>query len=133
MIALLARDVMTTEVVTVPPSMTVQELARLLAERHISGVPVVDHMGRVFGIVSEADILSRRQGEETVRAIMTTDVVAVTEEESVHEIALLLWMKRINRVPVLRQGSLVGIVSRTDLVKALAGIMPARAGAGRRE
>ena len=129
MIALLARDVMTTEVVTVPPSMTVQELARLLAERHISGVPVVDHMGRVLGIVSEADILSRRQGEETVRAIMTTDVVAVTEKESVHEIALLLWMKRINRVPVLRKGSLVGIVSRTDLVKALAGIMPERAGA----
>ena len=129
MIHLLARDVMTTEVVTVPPSVTVQGLARLLAERHISGVPVVDHMGRVLGIVSEADILSRRQGEETVRAIMTTDVVAVTEEESVHEIALLLWMKRINRVPVLRKGSLVGIVSRTDLVKALAGIMPARAGA----
>jgi CBS domain-containing protein len=130
MIDLLARDVMTTEVVTVPPSMTMQELARLLAERHISGVPVVDHMGRVFGIVSEADILSRRQGEETVRAIMTTDVVAVAEEESVHEIALLLWMKRINRVPVLRQGNLVGIVSRTDLVKALAGIMPERAGVG---
>ena len=130
MIALLARDVMTTEVVTVPPSMTMQELARLLAERHISGVPVVDHMGRVLGIVSEADILSRRQGEETVRAIMTTDVVAVAEEESVHEIALLLWMKRINRVPVLRQGELVGIVSRTDLVKALAGILPKRAEAG---
>jgi len=127
MIHLLARDVMTTEVVTVPPSMTMQELARLLAERHISGVPVVDHMGRVLGIVSEADILSRRQGEETVRAIMTTDVVAVAEEESVHEIALLLWMKRINRVPVLRQGELVGIVSRTDLVKALAGILPKRA------
>ena len=133
MIDLLARDVMTTEVVTVQPSMTVQELARLLAERHISGVPVVDHMGRVLGIVSEADILSRRQSEETVRAIMTTDVVAVTEEESVNEIALLLWMKRINRVPVLRQGKLVGIVSRTDLVKALAGIMPERAEAGRRE
>ena len=130
MIDLLARDVMTTEVVTVPPSMTMQELARLLAERHISGVPVVDHMGRVLGIVSEADILSRRQGEETVRAIMTTDVVAVAEEESVHEIALLLWMKRINRVPVLRQGELVGIVSRTDLVKALAGILPKRAEAG---
>lgn len=130
MIALLARDVMTTEVVTVPPSMTMQELARLLAERHISGVPVVDHMGRVIGIVSEADILSRRQGEETVRPIMTTDVVAVAEEESVHEIALLLWMKRINRVPVLRQGELVGIVSRTDLVKALAGILPVRAQVG---
>ena len=130
MIDLLARDVMTTEVVTVPPSMTMQELARLLAESHISGVPVVDYMGRVLGIVSEADILSRRQGEETVRAIMTTDVVAVAEEESVHEIALLLWMKRINRVPVLRQGNLVGIVSRTDLVKALAGIMPERAEAG---
>jgi len=64
---------------------------------------------------------------------MTTDVIAVAEDESVQEIALLLSVKRINRVPVLRQGKLVGIVSRTDIVKAMAGIMPERTGAGRRE
>ena len=129
---LVAADIMTNEVVTVTPSTTVQELAKLLAERRISGVPVVDYKGALLGIVCEADILSRKRGEETVEAIMTTDVVAVAEDESVQEVACLLSMKRINRVPVLRQGNLVGIVSRTDLVKAMAGIMPVRAGAGRR-
>ena len=133
MIALLARDVMATEVISVQPSMTVQELANLLTERRISGAPVVDYRGMLLGIVSDADILSRRRNEETVRSIMTTDVIAVAEDESVQEIALLLSVKRINRVPVLRQGKLVGIVSRTDIVKAMAGIMPERAGAGRRE
>jgi len=53
---------------------------------------------------------------------MTTDVVAVGETESVQEISLLLSMKRINRVPVLRDGKVVGIVSRTDIVKAVAGL-----------
>ncbi|HUU54920.1 MAG TPA: CBS domain-containing protein [Armatimonadota bacterium] len=124
--SLTARDVMSTDVVTASPSMTVQELARLLAENRISGVPVVDYKGDLLGIVSEADILSRKRGEETVRAIMTTDVVAIGEKESVQEIACLLSMKRINRVPVVRQGRVVGIVSRTDIVKAMAGIMPER-------
>jgi len=128
-VSLVARDVMSTEVVTVSPSMTVQELALLLSEKRISGVPVVDHKGELVGVVSEADILSRKMNEETVRAIMTADVVAVGETESVQEIALLLAMKRINRVPVVRDGKLVGIVSRTDIVKAMAGILPERSGA----
>jgi CBS domain-containing protein len=125
-VSLVARDVMSTEVVSVSPSMTVQELAVLLSERRISGVPVVDQKGVLIGIVSEADILSRKMNEETVRAIMTSDVVAVGETESVQEIALLLAMKRINRVPVVREGKLIGIVSRTDIVKAMAGILPER-------
>ncbi len=102
--------------------MTVTELARLLAERRISGVPVVDYKGTLIGIVSQADILSRKLGQDTVRAIMTSDVVAVGESESVQEIACLLSMKRINRVPVLREGKVVGVVSRTDIVKAMAGL-----------
>ena len=121
-----AADIMTDKVVTVTPSTTVQELAELLAEKRISGVPVVDYRGVLLGIVSEADILSRKRGEETVQTIMTTDVIAVAEDESVQEVSLLLSIKRINRVPVLRQGKLVGIVSRTDIVKAMAGIMPER-------
>jgi CBS domain-containing protein len=119
---LTAREVMTSEVVTAHPAMTITELARLLAERRISGVPVVDCKGELLGIVSEADILSRKPGHETVRSIMTTDVVAVSESESVQEIACLLSMKRINRVPVVRDRKVVGIVSRTDIVKALAGL-----------
>ncbi len=118
--SLTAADVMTSEVITADPSMTVTELARLLAEKRISGVPVVDYKGSLIGIVSQADILSRKMGQDTVRAIMTSDVVAVDESESVQEIAYLLSMKRINRVPVLREGKVVGIVSRTDIVKAMA-------------
>jgi len=117
-----ARDIMTTDVVTVSPSMNVKELATLLAEKRISGVPVVDHEGNLIGVVSEADILSRRRGEESVRALMTSDVIAVGENESVNEIAMLLSLKRINRVPVLRDRKVVGVVSRTDIVKAMAGL-----------
>jgi CBS domain-containing protein len=119
-----ARDIMSTPVVTVWPSMTVTDLAKVLSDKRISGAPVVDHRGKIIGIVSEADILSRRLGEDTVRAIMTTDVVAVGENESVQEISLLLSIKRINRVPVLRDGAVLGIVSRTDIVRAMAGLAP---------
>jgi CBS domain-containing protein len=119
---LTAREMMTSEVVTVHPSMSITELARLLGDRRISGVPVVDCRGELLGIVSEADILSRKLGQDTVRAIMTTDVVAVGESETFQEIACLLSMKRINRVPVVRDRKVVGIVSRTDIVKALAGL-----------
>ena len=85
-------------------------------------MPVVDHEGNLIGVVSEADILSRRRGEESVRALMTSDVIAVGENESVNEIAMLLSLKRINRVPVLRDRKVVGVVSRTDIVKAMAGL-----------
>lgn len=119
---LTARDIMTTSVVSVSPTMTVQDLARVLAANKISGAPVVDYKGELLGIVSEADVLSRKLGQETVLSIMTTDVVAVADTESVHEISLLLSIKRINRVPVLHDGKLVGIISRTDIVKAMAGL-----------
>jgi CBS domain-containing protein len=116
-----ARDIMSTPVVTVWASMTVSDLAKILADKRISGAPVVDHRGKLIGIVSDADILSRRLGEDTVRAIMTTDVVVVDENESVQEITLLLSIKRIDRVPVLRDGAVVGVVSRTDIVRTMAG------------
>ena len=122
---LTARDIMSKSVVTASPSMSVKELAKLLADNRISGVPVTDHTGALLGIVSEADILSRKLGHNTVRSIMTTDVIAVGDSESVQEISLLLSMKRINRVPVVCNGQVVGIVSRTDIVRAMAGITAA--------
>jgi len=140
-------DVMTSEVVTIDADASVQAAAKLMAERGISALPVVDPGKRVIGMVSEGDLLHRAEtGTERRRAwwldmlastnelagdyvkshggkvkdVMTRDVVSVTEETLVADIAILLESKRIKRVPVLRDGRLVGIVSRANLVRALA-------------
>lgn len=117
---LTAREIMTATVVTASPDTTVDDLATLLADNSISGVPVVDYLGRVVGIVTEADILTSRPGNRTVESVMTKEVVAVSADETLQEIAFLLSMRRINRVPVLEEGKLVGIISRADVVRALA-------------
>jgi CBS domain-containing protein len=144
-----AMDVMTTDVITVDPDTTVQALAALLAERGISGAPVVDSSGRLVGIVSEGDLLhraeigtARRHRERrrswwldhfasdlareyikshgrTVKDIMTRDVVTVTEDTELGDVAALLEAKRIKRVPVTRDGKVIGIISRANLVRAL--------------
>ena len=145
-----AMDIMTTDVITVDPDMTVQVLAKLLAERGISGAPVVDASGRLVGIVSEGDLLHRaeigtarrhrerrrswwlddfaselardyiRSHGRNVKDFMTCDVVTVTEDTDLGEVAALLEAKRIKRVPVTRDGKVIGIISRANLVRALA-------------
>ena len=115
-----AQDIMTESVITARPDMTLDELAKLLADKQISGVPVIDDRGQLVGVASEADILGAKPGRTTVASIMTRDVVAVSADESIQEIAFLLSMRRINRVPVLREGKLVGIISRADIVRAIA-------------
>lgn len=144
---MIARDVMTTRVVTVGPETPVREVAQLLLERRISAVPVVDADGRILGIVSEGDLIGRPEigpprrrswwlallggaGEgaaEYVKAhgghakdVMTPGVVSITEDAPLGEVAQLLEERRIKRVPVVHQGKLVGIVSRADLLRALA-------------
>ncbi|HEX5453177.1 MAG TPA: CBS domain-containing protein [Stellaceae bacterium] len=142
---------MTTDVISVTPDTSVQELARLLCERNISGAPVVDANNRIVGIVSEGDLLHRTETEtehhterrrarwlesfateralardyvkshgRLVRDVMTRDVIAVPDTAELAEVADLLETKRIKRVPVLRDGKLVGILSRANLVRALA-------------
>lgn len=140
-----AKDLMTTKVVAVGSQMPVNAVAALLLERHISAVPVIDDDRRVLGIVSEGDLMRRSEmgrrrswwlasfGEteglarefakthgQRVKDVMTQDVVTVTEETSASEIAELLERKGIKRVPVVRDGRLVGIVSRADLLRGLA-------------
>jgi len=151
---------MTTNVITVGPDMSVRDLAAMLSERGISGAPVVDSSGRMVGIVSEGDLLHRAElGTEkhserrhswwlehyasglaqdyvkshgrAVRDIMTRNVTTVTEDTSLADIAMELETKRLKRVPVMRDGKIVGIISRSNLVRALGATLanPA-AGAG---
>jgi CBS domain-containing protein len=142
-----AMDVMTSEVITVDENASVTAVAKLLAERGISAVPVVDQENRVIGMVSEGDLLHRAEtGTErrrswwldmfastnqlagdyikshsgSVKDVMTRDVLSVSDTTPVADIAILLETNRIKRVPVLRNGKLVGIVSRANLVRALA-------------
>ena len=114
-----ARDIMTPNVVTVTPGASIQEAARQLSDYHISGMPVIDGDGRVIGVVSEADIITKTGA--TVERIMSRRVVSVQEDTPVDEIAQLLTSKRIKRVPVMAGDRLLGIVSRADIVRMMAG------------
>jgi CBS domain-containing protein len=145
-----ATDVMTSPVVTVGPGTPVAEIAALLFEKRISAVPVVDE-GRLVGMVSEGDLLHRheigtdrparagswwlrlfsedRSAAEYVKSharhardIMTREVVSVSPETPLAEIANLLETRGIKRVPVVRGGALAGIVSRANLVQAIASV-----------
>jgi CBS domain-containing protein len=142
-----AKDVMTKDVVTASPETAVNEIARRLAAQRISAVPIVDAKGAVVGIVSEGDLMRRSEigtigrrswwlelvsSPETLagsytkmharaaKDVMTTPVVTAGEEMELSELAELLERGRIKRVPILRDGKLVGIVSRGNLVQALA-------------
>ena len=142
-----AMDIMTSEVITVEENATVQAAAELMAEHGISALPVVDKDTRVIGIVSEGDLLHRaetateqrrswwlemmtstnqlageyiRSHSAKVTDVMTRDVISVTDTTPVADIAVLLESNRIKRLPVLREGKLAGIVSRANLVRALA-------------
>ena len=138
------RDVMTGSVVSVSPATPLNELARLLSERTISGAPVVDVDGVGLGVVSEADLvakqarrpLSRRSaldwifGERlsswerrareasTVAQAMTAPAVTVSPDRPLREAAALMVDEGVNRLPVIEAGRLVGIVTRADLVRA---------------
>ena len=142
-----ATDVMTTNVVTVGPETSVQQVAHILLARHISAVPVVSQNGELLGIVSEGDLMRRTEtatvrrrswwlelltSDETSAAefvrshsgkvtdVMTRKVVTAGSESSLAEIATLLERNGIKRVPIVKDGKVVGIVSRANLLQALA-------------
>jgi len=113
-------QIMTKKVYSVTPTTKVKELAVLLRNKRISGAPVLDG-GKLVGIVTEADILARKPGQNLVRNIMKTNVTTVTEDMTEKAVAGVLARKKFKRVPVMREGKLVGIVSRADIVRAIAG------------
>jgi len=147
-------DVMTRDVVTVTPETGVQEIARLLWSRGISGVPVVNATGALVGIVTELDLLvrnanlhipqylrvldvmiplgNRHEFEEELRRalgataadVMTEDVITVEPDTDLADAATLMLDKDVDRLPVVANGRLVGIISRADFVRLLAQDIP---------
>ena len=145
-----ARDVMSKPAVSVRPDTPTREIARLLLDKHISAVPVVDNDGAVVGIVSEGDLIRPEraaraawrqswleilsEGEplapellawlhspnHTARAVMAAPAITVSEDAELGEIARVLVTHQIKRMPVVRDGRVTGIVARDDLLRALA-------------
>ena len=113
-----AKDIMTKDVITVSPTATVRNLAMTLIKNQISGAPVAGKNGKIIGVVSEADIVAKK-GKD-VKTIMTKNIISVTEETAVEDIARLMTTHRIKRLPVMRGQDVVGIVSRADIVSAIA-------------
>jgi CBS domain-containing protein len=145
---MLAKDVMTTEVISVTPDAGVQEIAQLMLQRRISALPVIDAEQKLVGIVSEGDLMHREEAEtepyagswwlnlfvssdrlasrftkihgQSAADVMTRDPVVVTEDTPLGEIARLLETRHIKRVPVVRDNRVVGIISRANLLHGLA-------------
>jgi len=113
-----ARDIMTRDIITVSPTMSIKNLAMTLIKNQISGAPVAGKNGKIIGVVSEADIVAKN-GKD-VKAIMSKKVISVAEETAVEEIARLMTTQNIKRVPVMHGDGLVGIVSCADIVSAIA-------------
>ncbi len=145
-------EIMTKDVITVSPKTPIHEAAQLMIDHGVSGLPVVDDAGSVVGIVSEGDLILREKPRErapwwrlffgdaeqlareyqkahgmTVGEVMTRSLIAVSPDFPIESAALILDQHRIRRVPVVAEGQLLGILSRGDLIKALAKA-PARAG-----
>lgn len=113
-----ARDIMTQDVITVDPTITVKQLANILIKKQVSGAPVAGKNGKILGMVSEADLITKRGRD--VRSIMSKKVISVREDTSLEEIAQLMTTHNIKRMPVMRDDKIVGIVSRADLVSTMA-------------
>lgn len=106
---------MTGQVVSAAPAASFKDVAKLLVEHDITGVPVVDEDDRVLGVVSESDLLAHR--ERTARELMTAPAVTVHAEQSVADAARLMVRRGVERLPVIdEEERLVGIVTRRDLL-----------------
>jgi CBS domain-containing protein len=144
-----ARDIMTTKLVTVGPETSVKDVVALLVEHKVSGIPVVDAEGKVLGMVSEGDVLRkkiapktpdvlsilgamvyydgakeyqeafRKMAANTAQEIMTEPVIAVDVDDDFGKVGQVILDHHIKRVPVLDKEKLVGLISRSDLVKLM--------------
>ncbi|WP_341702325.1 CBS domain-containing protein [Ferrovibrio sp.] len=142
-------DIMTPRVETIPADATVGQAIRLMLQKHVSGLPVVDAAGKLVGMITEGDFLRRgelgtapqahwlqaflapaeaadaytRSHARKVGEVMTADVISVDPDEPLEAIVKLMEKHRVKRLPVLRDGRPVGVVSRADLLRAFAGVI----------
>lgn len=140
---------MRTDVITVTPDMTVEELGRLFIEKDISGAPVVSAEGKLLAIVTENDLISRnkrlhiptvlrlfdafiplegskaveeeirRIGAQSVSDICVTKVITISEDTPIEEIATIMSEKKVHLLPVMKEGRLVGVVGKREMIKAI--------------
>lgn len=145
------RDIMRTEVVTVSPETSVEDLGRLFIDKDISGAPVIDKDGKLYGIVTENDLISQntkfhiptilrifdaiiplesssrvekeiqKMTASTVGEICTKEVITVDEDASLADIATLMSDKKIHLLPVMREKEIVGIVGKKEIIKGVSG------------
>ena len=147
--AMKASDIMTHRVITISPDATILDAVRLMTKNRISGMPVVDESGKLVGVVSEADFLHRpetgtvrkplswfsvffrpnesaqdyvRSHGTSVREIMTPDPVTIEGDTPLDEVVHLMEAHNVKRLPVMQRGKLVGIVTRVNLMRALASL-----------
>lgn len=146
---LTAKDIMTRQVITVAPDLSVQELASLLLSHKIGGAPVVDADQQLLGVVTESDLIDQtknvhiptvisildsflylenpqRMDQEikkmmgrTVRDICAAELVTVTEDTPLSDIATIMSERKVHTLPVLSGGALVGVIGKTDLIRAI--------------
>lgn len=147
---LTAKDIMTTDVITVDDTSSVKDLAKILAENKISGVPVMGDQGNIIGVVTESDLIDgakkvhiptvmrlfdsfvflespermerdlKKMAASTVKDICSNNVVSVTPDTPLDELATLMSEKKVHTLPVLENGVLVGIIGKTDIIRTLA-------------
>lgn len=120
---------MHTDVATVREDVPVGDLCDMLQQAHVNGLPVVNAEGELVGIVTEQDVLYGTMGGRAesggdnpllVRDIMTSPAVCATEDTEVVELCELMWGMRIHRIPIVREGHVVGLVTALDLIRAVA-------------
>ena len=119
-----AQDVMTKDVITVKPDTPISMVVKILAIRKITGVPVIDDERNILGLISEKDVMGLllEEGhveEKTAVDFMTKDLHSFGPEDSVHAICEFLLDKPFRRVPIVKEGKLLGVISRSDLISLL--------------
>jgi CBS domain-containing protein len=146
---LTAKDIMTTDIVTVSPETDVSQAARLLLEKHINGIPVVDTSGVLVGILCQSDLIAQQKkislpslftlldgfisfsstknldmefkkiAAIKVSEAMTTNPITVSPDTTIEEIATLMVNRGFHTVPVIQDGRLVGVIGKEDVLKTI--------------